>query len=77
MMSGFKSTLSSAKHAIVVGDNQSKASGKMGTLIVLANRKRIENEWVITEFKAALVDGKQIKEDVFYKLEGGELIEAE
>ena len=49
----------------------------MNTLIALANREWKADEYVITDFKAAIVDGEKIKPDTWYKLENGEFVEVE
>ena len=58
--------------AVIVGDRGSIAKGKKGALIVLVDR---DEEGAISSFCAKVVDGVTIKEDVFYKLENGELKE--
>ena len=72
---GYKSTLAGGKHSIMVGDNGSVAKGKIGSLIVLVERELKDNEYVIKNFGAVMVDGEKIKEDTFYKLENGEFVE--
>ena len=57
---------------MIVGDRGSIAKGKKGALIVLVDR---DEEGAISSFCAKVVDGVTIKEDVFYKLEDGELKE--
>ena len=59
----------------MVGDNGSVAKGKIGSLIVLVERELKDNEYVIKNFGAVMVDGEKIKEDTFYKLENGEFVE--
>ena len=51
-----------------------KAKGGIGSVLVLVNRDDYGN---ITEFKAVQVDGESVKPDTWYKLENGELKEAE
>lgn len=72
---GDESTLAGGKHSIMVGDNGSVAKGKIGSLIVLVERELKDNEYVIKNFGAVMVDGEKIKEDTFYKLENGEFVE--
>ena len=72
---GNESTLAGGKHSIMVGDNGSVAKGKKGSLIVLVEREWKDNEYVIKNFGAVMVDGERIKEDTFYKLENGEFVE--
>jgi len=49
----------------------SKAQQKKGALI----KETLEDTTVVLDFKAGLVDGKNIKEDTWYKLEAGEFVE--
>ena len=51
-----------------------KAKGGIGSVLVLVNRDDCGN---ITAFKAMQVDGESVKPDTWYKLENGELKEAE
>ena len=60
--------------AIVTGYG-SRASGKKGCWLVLTEREN-GGDWKIKEVRAIEVDGKTIKEDTFYKLEGGSVVEA-
>ena len=66
--------LSAGKDCVIAAFN-SKAKAKEGTLIALANRVWNGNRYVITDFKAAIVDGKTLKPDTWYKLENGEFVE--
>lgn len=34
-------------------------------------------EWIISDFKAGIVDGKIIKEDTWYTVKNGEFVEVE
>ena len=54
---------------------QSKARGKLGCYIALAEWKYIGNALVLKDFKAHKVDNVKIKEDVFYMLIDGEFVE--
>ena len=58
--------------AIVTGRN-SKAAGALGCWIVLTER---DANWHIVEVRAVKIDGELVKAGVFYKLVGGELVEA-
>lgn len=49
--------------------------GGIGSILVAANENN--NNYDITEWKAAVVDGEKIKADTWYKLENGEFIEVE
>ena len=55
----------------------SKAKGKIGCFIVLAEWKEIDNEYHIVDVKSAKVDGKNIKEDTFYMLKDGKFVEVD
>jgi len=60
------------KGGIAVGDNKSIAKGKIGSCIVLCER---DNNYNLVNAKAVIIDGKIIKEDVWYKLEKNQFIE--
>jgi hypothetical protein len=70
------SSLAAGKNSVIAAFN-SKAKGGIGTLIALANRKFDGNDWTITDFKAAIVDGEKIKPDTWYELKDGEFTEVE
>lgn len=53
--------------------NGVKAKGGLGSLIVIA--EECDTNYGIKEWKAAVVDGDEIKPDVWYKLENGEFVE--
>ena len=55
----------------------SKAKGSLGCFIVLAEYKKLGDEYHIVDVKSAKVDGEKIKPDTFYKLINGEFIEAD
>lgn len=52
----------------------SKAKGKLGCYIAVAEWENINGEWQIKNFKAHKVDGKTIKEDTFYMLKNGKFV---
>ena len=52
-----------------------RASGKIGTWLVLAEWIGEECEYKLKEVKTIEVDGKKIKEDTLYRLIGGEFVE--
>ena len=52
----------------------SKIKGKIGTWITLAS---YDEKGVINCVKSAQIDGVNLKEDVFYRLENGEFVEVE
>jgi hypothetical protein len=57
---------------------EGKAKAKIGCFIVLAEWKEDKNsEWHRTDVQSFLVDGKTVKEDIFYSLKKGKLIEVE
>jgi hypothetical protein len=58
---------------IVVAANNSKIKGKIGNAICLVEYDGYNN---ISHVKSAIIDGKKLKEDVFYTLKNGKFIEA-
>ena len=56
---------------------ESKAKGKLGCYIAVAEWENINGEWQIKNFIAHKVDGKTIKEDTFYTLKNGKFVIAE
>ena len=56
---------------------ESKAKGKLGCYIAVAEWENINGEWQIKNFKAHKVDGKTIKEDTLYMLKNGKFVIAE
>ena len=62
--------------ALATGIN-SKAKGKIGCFIVLAEWKEINYEYHIVDVKSAKVDGENIKEDTFYMLKDGKFVEVD
>ena len=56
---------------------EGKAKGKIGCYIALAEWVEEKDGYVLKTFKTAKVDGKKIKEDVFYSLKGGNFLGAE
>ena len=52
----------------------SKAKGKLGCYIAVAEWENINGERQIKNFKAHKVDGKTIKEDTFYMLKNGKFV---
>ena len=71
-----RSSLSAGKDSVLSAFN-SKAKAGIGSLIALANRKWNGDRYEITDFKAGIVDGENIKADTWYKLENGEFVEVE
>ena len=70
------SSLAAGQNSVIAAFN-SRAKGGLGTLIALANRKFVGGTYKVTDFKAAIVDGEHLKPDTWYKLKGGEFVEAE
>ena len=60
--------------AIATGVN-GKARGKIGCYIAVADWEETENGYTLVDFQTRKVDGKTIKEDVFYSLVNGEFVE--
>lgn len=61
--------------AIVCGTN-GKASGRLGCWLILTERGEWNGkEYTLKDVKSIKVDGKKIKEDTWYKLKNGEIIE--
>ena len=52
------------------------ARAKIGSWITLAEWKDVDGEYAPVCVKTERVDGERIKEDVWYKLIGGEFVEA-
>ena len=55
--------------------NGCKVKGGLGAILVIAEENDYDND--IKEWKAFVVDGEKIKEDTYYMLKDGELVEAE
>ena len=53
----------------------SKIKGKLGNWITLAEWKYNMGEYIPVCVKSAQIDGKNLKEDTYYKLEDGEFKE--
>ena len=66
--------LAGGKHTIMISENDSKAKGGIGSLIVMVERN---NEGEIVNYKAIQIDGDTYKEDTWYQLKDGEIKEAE
>lgn len=79
---GYKATLAGGdwaklaggKHTIMISENDSKAKGGIGSVIVMVERN---NGREIVNYKAIQIDGDTYKEDTWYQLEDGEIKEAE
>ena len=66
--------IAGGKHTIMISENDSKAKGGIGSLIVMVERN---NKGEIVNYKAIQIDGDTYKEDTWYQLEDGEIKEAE
>lgn len=69
------SSLSAGKNSVLAAFN-SKAKAGIGSIIVLAKHDWRNNEFVVTDFAAAVVDGTKIKANTWYELKDGEFVEA-
>ena len=59
----------------VARGNNVRVKGGLGAVLVIAEEN--ENDYSVKEFATAIVDGKDIKADTWYKLENGKLVEAD
>ena len=66
-------TVSGKDSVAIVTGKGCKAAGALGCWLVLAER---DDNMRIVKMKAVIVDGEQIKANVYYALKGGEIIEA-
>lgn len=71
---GKNATLAGGKHTIMISENDSKAKGGIGSVIVMVERN---NGGEIVNYKAIQIDGDKYKEDTWYRLEDGEIKEVE
>lgn len=53
--------------------NNVRVKGGLGAVLVIAEEN--ETDYSVKEFATAIVDGKDIKADTWYKLENGKLVE--
>jgi len=65
------------KESIAAGfGKNNKVKGELGSWLVLSEWKQDDNDnWHVTSIKSAIVDGKKIKPNIWYKLENGEFVE--
>ena len=63
--------------AVARGDEKCKnrAKGKIGSILVIALEN--DRDFEIKDFAVGIVDGEKIKADTWYRLENGQLVEAE
>ena len=59
----------------VARGNNVRVKGGIGAVLVIAEEN--ENDYAVKEFATAIVDGKDIKADTWYKLENGKLVEVD
>ena len=52
-----------------------RVKGGLGAVLVIAEED--ENDYTVKEFATAIVDGNNIKADIWYKLENGKLVEVD
>lgn len=71
---GNRATLAGGEHTIMISENDSKAKGSIGSVIVMVERN---NGGEIVNYKAIQIDGDKYKEDTWYRLEDGEIKEVE
>ena len=62
--------------SVAIGINV-RVKGGIGAVLVIAEENENENDYSVKEFATAIVDGKDIKADTWYKLENGKLVEAD
>ena len=66
----------SGEHGLSVArGNNVRVKGGLDAVLVIAEEN--ENDYTVKEFATAIVDGKDIKADTWYKLENGKLVEAD
>ena len=70
------SSLAAGKGSVLAAVN-SKARAGMGSLIALAKREFEDGAFIITDFAAGIVDGKNIKPDTWYTVKDGKFVEWE
>jgi len=79
--SGYSSQLEmEAEHSVaMVAGHEGRAKGKKGCWFALTEweKDKDNDQWKPKWIKAAQIDGKKIKEDVWYKLENGKFVECE
>ncbi len=72
------SNLAGGDSSLIIGRNGCNAKGGLHSVIVLTEWKYDDNgNYVPIAVKAAIVDGVRIKADTWYRLENGELVEAD
>ncbi len=71
---GYYATLAGGKHSVMISENESKAKGGIGSVIVMVER---DNGGEIINYKAIQIDGDTYKEDTWYQMKDGEIKEVE
>ena len=71
-----RSSLAAGKDSVLACFN-GKCRAGLNSLIAIANRKLINGDYKITDFKAEIVDGEKIKADTWYELKNGEFVEVD
>jgi len=71
---GDNSKLEVGAYGIAVGDNGSRAKGKLGAVIVLCEREK-KYPYNFVSVKSGIIDGKKLKEDVWYQLKNKKFVE--
>ena len=71
-----RSSLAAGENSVLAAFN-SKAKAGLGSVIAIANREILDDEWKITDFAAGVVDGVKIKPDTWYRVENGGFVEVE
>ena len=74
---GYESNLAGGNSSLLVGKNGSKAKGGLHSVIVLTEWEYKAGEYIPVCVKAEIVDGVNIKADVFYRLKNGKFEEVE
>ena len=59
----------------VARGNNVRVKGGLGAILIIAEENK--NDYSVKEFATAIVDGKDIKANTWYKLENGKLVEAD
>jgi hypothetical protein len=71
-----RSSLAAGKNSVLACFNGRCRAGR-NSLIAIVNREWNGNDYVVTDFKAGIVDGEKIKPDTWYKLVNGEFVEVD
>lgn len=78
LVGGNMSNLAGGDSSLIIGRNGCNAKGGLYSVIVLTEWKYDDNgNYVPIAVKSEIVDGVRIKADTWYRLENGELVEAD